>query len=243
MSKKVKVCFAVPVYKAMRYIPFWQSVQNTLTRFDELGYEAKFLNITGCPYIGQSRNYMMAEFLQDTDCDVFFSLDYDLSWNPDDIVKIVNLKHDIVSVNYRYRREPEQYMAIPCLDEAGKPITCSDGTIWSEQVPAGFTAIKRGAVERMYREYRYRMYTDTSINPAWKPREVCDLWITGLFEGRYWGEDFGFCRLWTKLGKKIHILPDVDISHWDLETDPVTFKEQLKEYKGNYFKFLNNQPK
>jgi hypothetical protein len=61
-----------------------------------------------------------------------------------------------------------------------------------------------------------------------------DYFPQGVKQGRWVGEDFAFCRLWSDIGGKMWIVPDIDFVHYDLSKNA--------EHRGNYHRFLLSQP-
>jgi hypothetical protein len=124
----------------------------------------------------------------------------------------------------------EAYPSTLNLNKAGYPITRDDGCLSSWGTMTGFMKIKRSVFEILIKAYPKQMYC-AKVND--KPTDIYyDFFPQGVYNQRWWGEDYSFCRLWTQTGGKIWILPDIDFVHYGLN----------KEYHGNYHEYLKRLP-
>lgn len=175
--------------------------------------------------IQHARNELVKIFLDSGD-EVLVFLDDDLSWNPQDLVKLVEKPDDIIGVAYRTKTSNHSYPVTINVDSDGDPIYRNDGCVSCKYICAGMLKITRKAIEKIqkaYPEQQYCDFKDDKLVPGY-----WDLFPQGVSEGRFYGEDFGFCRLWGKIGGEIWIMPDVDINHHGRGT----------VFVGNYAKYL-----
>ena len=101
--------------------------------------------LVGNCHVDDARNQMVQEFLL-TDCTDLVFLDADVSWQPEDLVRLCRHDCDIVGGVYPYRREdkPDQ---IPARLKAEAEIC--DGLLEVEGLPTGFMRIRRTVLEQM----------------------------------------------------------------------------------------------
>ncbi len=111
------------------------------------GWESGMVLEIGCPYISNARATMLRKAL-DAKADVIVFLDHDVSFDPQDLLRLIQTEGDVVAGTYRYKREPEEYMGALCGNEAGRPLLRDDGCIKATAVPAGFLKITKEAVDR-----------------------------------------------------------------------------------------------
>ena len=178
----------------------------------------------GNPYISAARSYMLRKAL-DTKADVIVFIDHDLSWEPEDLLKLIETEGEVVSGIYRFKKDEEEYMGVI---EDGKdflPTVREDGCINATRIPAGFMKITKEGVNRFM-----TAYPDLCYGP--KHNLSVDLFNHGAHKGAWWGEDYSFSRNWIDCGGELWIVPDLDLNHHTTE----------KEYKGNYHEFLLRQP-
>ena len=229
-DKKPKVVLCVPTVTRPAQ-PCLDAIAASVPVLDGI-CEHFIVNEIGCPYISAARAYMLRKAL-DVKADVIVFIDHDLSWEPDDLRLLIETPGEVVSGNYRYKRDEEAYMGtiIPAPD--GKPIVREDGAILMHSVPAGFLKVTRGAVQAFMRAYPELLYGEPDA--YW-----VDLFNHGAHDGVWWGEDFAFSRRWREQGGKIWCVPQLTITH-----HAISFKEghtYYTPYAGNFGLWLAGCP-
>ena len=208
--------------------PFIQAMEQSIDHVIAAGWDEGTVEERGCPYISAARSKMLRKALDaKADCIVF--LDYDLSWQPDALLKLIETPGEVVAGTYRFKTDDESYMGRLCEDERGRPIVRDDGCVKAEWIPAGFLKITTGAVHRFM-----GAHPELAYGPRYAP--LVDLFNHGAHDGLWWGEDYAFSRRWTALGGEIWVIPDLDIDHHAKSGD------EWKPYRGNYHQFLLRQP-
>ena len=226
MSKKVIFCTPSLVGPTA---PYLDALAASIPVVVAAGWTEAYAQEVGCPYISHARATMTRKALN-AGADVIVYLDYDLSWDPEDLLKLINHDGDVVAGTYRYKKDEEEYMGSIHSDADGRPACRPDGTIKGHTVPAGFLKITRNAIRRMMKAYPELIYGDLE-NPSF------DLFQHGAHEGVWYGEDMAFSRRWTRLGGEIVILPDLNLNHHKTDKDG-----NITVYPGNFHNFLLNQP-
>ena len=127
----------------------------------------------------------------ETDADAVVFIDHDLSWEPEDLVRLIQHPGDVAAGDYRYKMDEETYMARLFTTDDGHPMVRADGTLRAHAVPAGFLKVTRAAVERFREAYPELLFGKD---------EFIDLFNHGAYEGLWWGEDFAFSRRWRAMG-------------------------------------------
>lgn len=200
------------------------AIEASALLLDEAGYEHFMVSEIGCPYISGARATMLRKAL-DVKADVIVFIDHDLSWAPEDLVKLIETKGDVVAGLYRFKTPEEvRYMGV-LDDEDGMPKVREDGSIRATLVPAGFLKITRSTVNRFMKAYPHLMYGE-ACNPS------VDLFNHGAHKGAWWGEDYAFSRNWADVGGEIWVVPDLALTHHSPEAS----------FEGNYHEFLLSQP-
>jgi hypothetical protein len=168
----------------------------------------------------------MARRALDTKADILLFLDYDLSWDPKDLLTLLETEGDVVAGTYRFKNDAEEvYMGQLRVDENDRPIVRkSDGALDTYLAPAGFLKVTRQALCIFMRAYPELVCGDP-LAPS------VDLFNHGARNGAWWGEDYAFCDRWSKLGGKLWTPPNMNLHHWSGETC----------FKGNLHKFLLKQ--
>lgn len=221
----MKIVFATPTIESP-FPAYLASLEACLPAIEAAGFEHQCVFDIGCPYISSARSRMLGKALK-TDAHAFVFLDHDLSWKPQDMVRLLKTEGDVVAGTYRFKTDEERYMGLIFTDENGFPETLrKDGCIMADRVPAGFLKVTRRAVEQFAAAYP-ELVTDRDIPPS------VDLFNHGAHEGLWWGEDYAFSRRWKACGGKIWLVPDLDLDHHHRDG---------RVFKGNFHRFMLRRP-
>lgn len=225
-----KVFFGLHFYRMPDCIPFLISFKRTLKLLKERGYTTQNGFAWGDPYIQKARNNLVKQFLE-SDCDIFFFVADDLEWNPEDALKVIETNGEVVAGVYPQKSSnPIKYPVSVERGGQGIPLTRPDGCISAKRVQTGFLRINRIVFENIVSGYPelafYGVYNGKPIGMSH------DFFPQGVHNHRWIGEDYAFCDLWTGLGGKIWIVPDIDFSHY----------AGGREYFGNYHEYLKQLP-
>lgn len=189
-------------------------------------YEHYMVSEVGSPYISCARATMLRKAL-DVKADIIVFIDHDLSWRPEDLLRLIETDGDVVAGLYRFKYDDKvEYMGVLDDNEDGSVKLREDGAIKATRVPAGFLKVTRNAVNRFMRAYPELIYGEPS-NPC------VDLFNHGAHKGFWWGEDYAFSRNWTDCGGEIWVVPDLSLTH---------HASDGSSYPGNYHEFLRKQP-
>lgn len=211
--KKVVFCTPVLVKPTDHYL---ESLEKSIPLIEKAGWEHYAAFETGSTYISWARASCLYKAMEkNPDCVVF--IDYDLSWDAGDLLRLLETPGEVVAGTYRFKKEPEEYMGKIIVEGDGKPSVRDDGCIKAGFVPAGFLKVTSYALEKFATSYPQLIYG------SWH-RPHLDLFNHGSHEGLWWGEDYAFCRNWRKLGEDIWLIPDLSLNHHAKD----------KEYKGNF---------
>ena len=221
MTKRVVFC--IPTV-TRPYRVCLDSLEASVPLIEAAGWDHGMVTEIGNPYISAARSYMLRK-AQDTKADVIMFIDHDLSWKPEDLLKVIETEGEVVAGIYRFKKDEEEYMGVLDDDKDGMPKVREDGCIKATRVPAGFLKITAGAVNRFMTAYPELCYGP-------KFNLSVDLFNHGAHKGAWWGEDYAFSRNWIDCGGELWIVPDLDLNHHTTD----------KKYKGNYHQFLLRQP-
>jgi hypothetical protein len=202
------------------------AIREAVPVLDEAGIEHAMVSEIGNPYISQARNVMLRKALDVKATHVVF-LDHDVSFRPNDLLKLIQTEGDVVAGTYRFKRDAEEYMGTVFTDKEGFPLgRKSDGALHAQWVPAGFLRVTDGAVNRFMGAYPELLY-----GVRYAPH--VDLFHHGAHKGVWYGEDYAFSRNWNDLGGQIWLIPDLSITHHG---------EDGKDYPGNFHSYLLARP-
>lgn len=224
----MKVVFCVPSL-AGPTAPFIGALEKSIGPVIGAGWDEGTVEERGCPYISSARATMLRKAL-DARADVIVFLDYDLSWDEGDLLKLIETPGEVVSGAYRFKQDEVKYMGRLFEDDRGRPIVRDDGCVKAEWIPAGFMKVTATAIDRLMGRHPELIY-----GPRYAP--LVDLFNHGAHEGLWWGEDYAFSRRWNALGGEIWVIPDLNLTH-HAKRDDGTFKP----YPGNFHQYLLQQP-
>lgn len=218
------VAFCVPTL-VKPYQCTLDSIERSLHLLGSHGYDTVMVSEVGNPYISNARATMLRKAL-DAKADIIVFLDHDLSWRPEDMLKLVETEGDYVAGTYRFKKPDIEYMGQLIPGEDGRPIVReSDGALLAACVPAGFLKITRRMVNKFAEDYPELLYGER-CNPH------IDLFNHGAMNFVWYGEDYALSKRWLDMGEKIWLIPDIELHH---HTPDNTFE-------GNFHEFLLRQP-
>lgn len=218
-----KIVFAMPTVKRP-YQQALDALRAAVPAVEALGFKHALVQEIGNPYIGCARATMLRKAL-DAKADMVIFLDHDISYRPEDLVRLVQTEAGIAAGLYRFKTPEEVYMGVLDTDSSGRVSERFDGALRAQLVPAGFLKVTKEAVDVFMTKFPELCY-----GPKYSPS--VDLFNHGAHGGTWWGEDYAFSRRWRECGGDIWVIPDVTLVHW-AEDSP---------YTGNYSNFLRRQP-
>ena len=188
------------------------------------GWEEGAVEERGNPYISYARAHMLRKAM-DAKADVVVFIDYDLSWDPQDLLTLIETEGDVVAGTYRYKKAAEEYMGAWDIDDANRPQMRADGCFKANRVPAGFLKVTKEAVDRFMRSY-----PELTFGVRYNP--TVDLFNHGVIDGVWYGEDMAFSKRWIDCGGEIALIPNLNITH----------HSATEAFPGNLHNFMMRQP-
>lgn len=214
-----KVVLAVPTLKRP-YPQTEAAIEASIPLIKGAGWTLCIVTEIGSPYISCARATMLRKAM-DAKADVVVFIDHDVSWEPADLLRLIEADGDVVAGTYRFKREPEEYMGALLPDIHQRPQVRDDGCVKAHSIPAGFLKITAAGVSRFIRAYPELCYGD-----AFAPS--VDLFNHGAHEHVWYGEDYAFARRWREKCGDLWVIPDVSITHHTTE----------QAYPGNFHNYL-----
>lgn len=226
--------FGLPCYDRSITEPFFMSFVKTVMYMRDINMKFAVSTITDS-LINRARNNLVAKFMANPQFTHLVFLDVDLSYRPEDILKLLWHDKDVITGSYPIKEILWDKVVKLAKDDvepkeiAGKstrfvvnPVRAGDNTIETDNgaisvhdAGTGFMCIKRSVFERMIEEYPDLKFNDDtgSMNDEEKN------WTYAFFNSfvdddkRFVSEDYGFCRYWQKMGGKIWVDPAIEIDH------------------------------
>ena len=201
----------------------------------QVGMPIHFIFRTGDSLVTRARNHCVAVFLADPRWTHLMWVDADIGFSPAAMFRLLLSDYDVAAGVYPLKREGWPAEGVPAgttetdfrqlytryTVNSGSPgdqrinlhIT-PDGFMKVREAPTGFMLIKRQVFERMMQAYPELRYTPDMMdsNTQHLNYRFFDVMVDPE-TGRYLSEDYGFCRLWEKLGGEIYVDANSNLSH------------------------------
>lgn len=221
-----KVVFCIPTYQRPAQAML-DSLEASLPFIEAAGWEHGAIFEKGNPYISAARATMLRAAITANATTIVF-IDDDVSWRPEDLLKLIDTPGAVVAGTYRTRGDDPDYMGKPLQDKNGKLTSMRDDRcIEMTCVPAGFLKITMDCVAHFMLAYPELCY-----GSPWNAS--VDLFNHGAYKGLWWGEDYSFCRRWRDAGGEVWCIPDMNIDH--------NTRDGKTVWRGNYHEYLMRQP-
>lgn len=176
-----------------------------LARGDEVFFDIE----SGGSIITKVRNRLVKRFM-DSNNDVLVFIDADMVFDAADILKLIDGGKDVAALSYTIRKPGGRFNTERELNEQGvTPVYSINGDLWckAERTGTGIMAITRHAFGRMALHHAGTEYTDDN------GQQVLGLFDFAIMDGKYYGEDYLFCKRWRDIGGEIWILTDATVGH------------------------------
>jgi len=163
------------------------------------GIEVTFGYQTGNCYLFHSRNQLVTAFMRSKATDLLF-WDSDVGAPAEAVIMLARAERPYIVAAYPAKVD---YPSFPITFDADEVWSDADGYVNPYTVPTGFTRINRAVFEAM----PYIPYKDDS------EIEWMGYFHNGIRNGRLSGEDTDFAAKWCSIGGKIHMIPDLTLTH------------------------------
>ena len=221
LPKKVIICTPTITKPYQCYL---DALAVSVPLLEAAGWDHGTVYEVGCPYISHARARLLRKALN-ADATAIIFIDHDLSWQPDALLRLLEIEDEVVSGTYRFKKEPEEYMGALVTTDDGMPIVRADGCVEAHSIPAGMLKITREGVNSFM-----AAWPELCFGEACAP--FVDLFNHGAHGNVWYGEDYAFARRWREKCGKIWLVPNLQIDHHT--------KDQ--PYPGHYHNFLCRQP-
>jgi hypothetical protein len=189
-----------------------------------------------------------------SDFDYYLSLDADIAFTPEQLLKLIGLDKDVVGGAYIFRQDADKLVAgyfsnYGTVEFADFLNATATGVKEVDWIGGGFTLIKAKVLEAM--DFPY--YREEIVNYTAKSGDECGVWV---------GEDVGFCMGAKRAGFKIYCDCDCKVEHLIKEDEKplfqfnkeqfgleettkiaMTFLDYCKNIVASYHQKIGQQPK
>jgi hypothetical protein len=227
---------ATPCYDGTLCLNYVLSAIRLQNACISLGLSLDFFFRNGDSLVTRSRNDCVAYFLSNPRFTHLFWIDADIGYSPEAAFRLLLSDHDVAAGVYPLKNEDWPANGVPegttrksfealyarytvntgRLGEDVELVIDADGFMKVREAPTGFMCIKRRVFDRLI-----AAYPDLQYVPDWPKGTVPEDGVHYRFfdvmvdpeTRRYLSEDYGFCRLWEKLGGEMYIDANSNLSH------------------------------
>jgi hypothetical protein len=187
--------------------------------------------------VTQGRNLCVSNFLESTDPYThFLFIDSDIDFNSETIFSMIEADKEVIAAPYPlkaidwdkiHKRITTKDFDADTLSKMGftwpiklenqTQIEIKKGIMEVSHAPTGCMLIKRQVFDKMMKAYpELKIEQPTVVNGQESTKPYYYNFFDTYHEPeskRYYGEDFGFCKRWTKIGGKCYLYVADDITH------------------------------
>lgn len=238
-TPRMKVIIMTPFYEMRGFSPYIYSMVYTINLLTAHGIAFEFWELSGDSYVDRAKNTLFNKFLEDPEATDLFMIDSDMQWNPDAVLKMLQLPEPIVVGSYPQKNAWNRWTTTPKLVKddnnpnishpVGRQLPDGSALIQAEYLAGGFVRIKREVLQKFKDKYKDDVYQDSSADPSNPNRFYTNYFQCVVENGLRWGEDRIFGKKLDALQIPIFIYPNIDFGHYG-----------VKGWTGNFDRFLRN---
>lgn len=234
LLRAAKVLIATPCYGGMCAADYMRSMTGIAALSARFGINISIITTTNESLVHKARNSLASQFMNGDFTHLMF-IDADVSFNPDDVLKLILRDKDMAAGLYPLKQIAWDHLldynaeSAEDLKRAGLTYTYGkkgddgkyldnaslllsgddDGLIEADAVATGFLLIKRVVFEKMFISNEDNWYVDPNVGP------VHEYFYTSINKDTrdFIGEDWTFCQNWRALGGKIYVDPSIHLVH------------------------------
>ena len=238
-KKELSVMIATPCYGGLLSEGYLHGIMSVTQTAAQHGFKVHLNTMGNESLITRARNTRVSQFLDedDKDPDAFTHLmfiDADIGFKGEAVGRLLMSDHDIAcgvyprkSIDWKgvpdlIKKSPEhlEQRALGYNLNFQNPENIEVENGFSEVMDAatGFMCIKKEVFRKMIEAYSNLKYTSDQIinNERYSSKNSYALFDCIIDEksNRYLSEDYAFCRLWQKIGGKIHVDLRSPLTHY-----------------------------
>lgn len=209
--KKSHVDFLVPCYGGAVFEKFFVSILKACLANNNNGILFSVDTISNESLVTRARNNLIAKGMSKDQVTHFMFIDADVSFEPEDLWKLIAMDKDVACGLYPKKGYPIEYI-LNKLNKEDEPD--ENGHIRVRHAGTGFMLIKREVIEKMIKHYSQLKYkNDLKMDAAYEPY-MYSLFDTALSDdGYYLSEDYLFCERWIKMGGDVWVDTTIRLGH------------------------------
>ena len=218
LNRHTKLFLATPCYGGQLHAAYVNSLIRTIQQLNKAGLECEHHFIADS-LVNRVRNVLVARFMASS-CTHFMFIDGDIEWEPEAVFRLLAASQvddiEICCGIYPKKVLPPTF-PVNFTPSASSLINQhpQTGFIEIKDAPTGFLMVRRTALERMmaaYPERKCHMREDAPAIEKGYEYALFDCFIDT--DGCYLSEDYGFSRLWQRIGGQVWMDPEIHLAHF-----------------------------
>lgn len=230
----MNILIATPCYGGLVTHNYLNSIVYLKDAFYKYGINCTVYTLGNESLITRGRAFYVALLLSNPQFTHLFFIDADISFNSDSVIRMLMANKDVIAGIYPKKNIninkiietaqsgdnpviPESLMDYCINLESTTNIKCENSIIEAMYVGTGFLMIKREVIQKMIEAYPETKYKNDveGYDMATNKDNFYMLFdcIIDPVSKRYLSEDFTFCYRWRKIGGKIHVDINCDLTH------------------------------
>lgn len=229
MSENIKLMVCMPCYHGECHSLCTKQLLKLQLLLYSKNIQMEFFTLESESLISRGRNVCATAFLK-SDCTHLMFIDSDIIFKPDDVLKLILHKKEIITglypvktINFQKLKEKiEKYDSLDlALRYTGKRVGnvkefLEDSTLAiMQEAPTGFMLIKKSLLENLKNHCSNLIYNNDI--PGYEKYSIeskfYNFFQVGIHNGRYVSEDFGFCALINACNIKIYADLSINLIH------------------------------
>ena len=206
-----KIMLCTPSYNHEFNVNYVVSLFRTIQALSAMEIDLRWLPICGHALLPLARNYLAAEFVSDPSYTHLLWIDADMSWRPEDVLRLLQHDLDFVSGACPEKKVEPSLAFITLPNVTADPQT---RLLEVDACGAAFLLTTRTVYLKMIEHYPERRlgkpengYAPYSRVPVW------NFFPLTQTDGAFASEDVGFCDAWRALGGRVYVDLGVQITH------------------------------
>jgi hypothetical protein len=188
---------SIPCYGGQIFVDAMNSLLRTTMDLTQRRIVMSVSVLAGDSLIQRARNSAVAQFLQ-TDASHLLFIDADMTWRPEDVVRLIQAQRDIVCGGYVRKTEAADFTFGADIDARGAGYM-ERGLLRVRHAATGFMMIGRNVFTQM--QVQLPRYTEAHLVDKSGERLPVYPWFEcEVVNGAFWSEDFAFCNRWRAMG-------------------------------------------
>jgi hypothetical protein len=203
------IAIATPSYDGNVSIEYASSLASTISICEKNGIIVHNFFYSGEAIVQSARNKLFSLIDRNKyECTVF--IDSDISWNPKDILKLIDNSKDVIGATYRKKQDKESYVFNGIIKD--------DGFISEvDNLGFGFIKLSSKAMSLLWNS------SESYIDDGTKCKNIFEVIVK---DGQMYSEDISACSKLKTLGLSIYLDKTINLIH----SGRVNFKGNFYEW-------------